>query len=67
MYMSDPTEALRVLAERALLPKIVEYGLASEDDVMNLIDHRLRDELLSAPTYISVAPLLIGQWARKVT
>jgi hypothetical protein len=31
-----------------LLPKIVEYGLAAEEEVRYIIEHDLRDELLAA-------------------
>jgi hypothetical protein len=41
-----------------LLPKIVEYGLAAEEEVRYTIEHDLRDELLAAkglvPCHVAV-------------
>jgi hypothetical protein len=35
------------LFARSVLPKIVEYGIATEEDILDTLD-RLRDELISA-------------------
>jgi ubiquinone/menaquinone biosynthesis C-methylase UbiE len=53
------------LFARSMLPKIVEYGLATERDVFEIVEHRLRDELLPARGLIPLNWLMIGQWARK--
>jgi ubiquinone/menaquinone biosynthesis C-methylase UbiE len=51
---------------RSLLPKIVEYGLASESKVgIDTLEERLREEILSARATIPLFGLLTGQWARK--
>ena len=49
----------------SLLPKMVEYGLATEDQMLDLIEHGLRDELVGAPGPMSLSWLMIGQWAHK--
>lgn len=49
----------------SMLPKIVEYGLAREEEVLDLTERRLRDELLDARGLIPLSWLMIGQWARK--
>jgi|RhiMetdeSRZDD1v2_1073273.scaffolds.fasta_scaffold461399_2 ubiquinone/menaquinone biosynthesis C-methylase UbiE len=49
----------------SMLPKIVEYGLAREKEVLDLTERRLRDELLEARGLIPLSWLMIGQWARK--
>ena len=53
------------LFARSMLPKMVEYGLAMEKDVLEIVEHRLRDELLLARGLIPLNWLMIGQWARK--
>jgi ubiquinone/menaquinone biosynthesis C-methylase UbiE len=50
---------------RSLLPKIVEYRLATEQEVLDLVEHQLRDELMSAQGFTPLSWLMIGQWARK--
>jgi len=52
---------------RSLLPKIVEYGLASEEEVLDMVDHGLRDELVGVRACIPLSPLMIGQWAHTPT
>jgi hypothetical protein len=52
------------LFARSLLPKIVEYGLATEKEVLDILD-QLRDELIPAHGLIALNWLLIGQWAHK--
>src|SRR5215468_2134853 len=53
------------LFARSMLPKIVEYGLAAEEDVVDIVERRLRDELLDARGMVPLSWLMIGQWARK--
>jgi hypothetical protein len=53
------------LFARSMLPKIVEYGLATEKDVLDTVDHRLRDELLAARGFTPLSWVMIGQWGRK--
>jgi hypothetical protein len=48
-----------------MLPKIVAYGLATEKDLLDIVEHQLRDELLSASDLMPLNSLMIGQWARK--
>jgi len=52
---------------RSLLPKIVEYGLATEAQVdVETLEERLRAEALDGRATIPLfSSLLIGQWARK--
>jgi ubiquinone/menaquinone biosynthesis C-methylase UbiE len=52
------------LFAQSLLPKIVKYGLATERDVLNILD-QLRDELIPAHGLIPLNWLMIGQWAHK--
>jgi hypothetical protein len=49
----------------SMLPKIVEYGLAAEGEVLDTVERQLRDELLKARGLIPLSWLMIGQWARK--
>jgi SAM-dependent methyltransferase len=53
------------LFARSMLPKIVEYGLASEEEILGIVERRLRDELIEARGVVPVSWLMIGQWARK--
>jgi SAM-dependent methyltransferase len=53
------------LLARSLLPKIVEYGLATEEEVLDTIERQLRDELMDARGVIPLSAFMIGQWARK--
>ena len=48
----------------SLLPKIVEYGLASEMEILELLDH-LRAELAPARGFTPLSWLMVAQWARK--
>jgi hypothetical protein len=48
-----------------MLPKIVEYGLAAEVAVLDIVERQLRDELMDACGLIPLSWLMIGQWARK--
>jgi ubiquinone/menaquinone biosynthesis C-methylase UbiE len=53
------------LFARSMLPKMVEYGLATEKHILDIVDHQLRDELFSARGLVPLNWLMIGQWARK--
>ena len=53
------------LFARSMLPKIVEYGLAAEKEVLDTVEGRLRDELSDARDLMPLSWLMIGQWARK--
>jgi hypothetical protein len=51
---------------RSILPKIIEYGLASEGQVgIETLEERLRNEVLSARATVPLFALLVGQWAPK--
>jgi ubiquinone/menaquinone biosynthesis C-methylase UbiE len=52
------------LFARSVLPKIVEYGLATEKDIVDILD-QLRDELIPARGLMPLSWLMIAQWARK--
>ena len=54
-----------VLLTRSLLPKIVEYGLATEEEVLRTVEQELHNELLAARGLTPLSWLMIGQWARK--
>jgi SAM-dependent methyltransferase len=49
---------------RSILPKIVEYGIASEKDILEILE-QLRVELAPARGMIPFSSFMIGQWARK--
>ncbi len=53
------------LFARSMLPKIVEYGLATEEDILDTINHQLRNELALARGFTPLSWLMIAQWARK--
>jgi SAM-dependent methyltransferase len=53
------------LFARSMLPKIVEYGLASEEEILDMVERHLRDELIDARGVLPLGWLMIGQWARK--
>jgi SAM-dependent methyltransferase len=53
------------LMARSMLPKIVEYGLATEQTVLDIIERQLRNELLDVRGLLPLNWLTIGQWARK--
>ena len=55
------------LFARSMLPKIVEYGLAEEREVLDTVEGALRDELTHARGPVPTSWLMIGQWARKPT
>jgi SAM-dependent methyltransferase len=50
---------------RAILPRLVECGVATEEEIdVDTLDHRLAEELRSAnATYVS--DVIFGAWARK--
>jgi SAM-dependent methyltransferase len=52
------------LFARSMLPKIVEYGLGTEEEVVDTVERQLRDELIGA-RLTPLSWLMIGQWARK--
>lgn len=49
---------------QSLLPKIVEYGVAGEQDVVDT-ERRLRKELTDASGLLPLSWFMVGQWARK--
>jgi len=49
---------------RSMLPKIVEYGLGTEEQVRHSVEHDLREELRAATGLVPLSWLMIGQWAR---
>ena len=53
------------LGARSMLPKIVEYGVAAEAEVLGIVEGGLRDELIDAGDLMPLSYLMIGQWARK--
>jgi ubiquinone/menaquinone biosynthesis C-methylase UbiE len=54
------------LFARSLLPKAIEYGLATGAEVnIDTLEPRLRDEFLAARGVMPLTYLMIGQWARK--
>ena len=66
VHMGNGEVAYRrwALFARSFLPKIVEYGLATERDILDILD-RLRDELVPARGFTPLSWLMIAQWARK--
>jgi ubiquinone/menaquinone biosynthesis C-methylase UbiE len=52
------------LFARSMLPKIVEYGLGTEEEIQRTVEHDLRDELLATTGLVPLSWLMIGQWAR---
>jgi ubiquinone/menaquinone biosynthesis C-methylase UbiE len=54
------------LFARSMLPKIVEYGLATEAEIeVETLERRLRDEYRNADGLIPLTWLMVGQWAHK--
>jgi hypothetical protein len=54
------------LFARSMLPKIVEYGLATEAEIeVETLEQRLRDEYCIAGGLIPLTWLMVGQWAYK--
>lgn len=53
------------LLGRSLLPKMVEYGIAAEEEIRDAFDRRLRDELIDTLDLVPLSSVMIGQWARK--
>src|SRR5712692_6539647 len=66
VHMGNGEVAYRRCAQfaRSLLPKIVGYGLATEKDILDILD-QLRDELAPARGFTALSWLMIAQWARK--
>jgi ubiquinone/menaquinone biosynthesis C-methylase UbiE len=52
------------LFARSFLPKILEYGLTTEKDILDILD-KLRAELIPARGFTPLSWLMIAQWARK--
>jgi SAM-dependent methyltransferase len=50
---------------RSMLPKMVEYGLAAEEEVVRTVEGPLRHELMDVAGLTPLSSLMIGQWARK--
>jgi ubiquinone/menaquinone biosynthesis C-methylase UbiE len=54
------------LLTRSLLPKAIEFGLTSDDEVeIDTLEQRLRDEFFAARGVMPLTYLMVGQWARK--
>ncbi len=53
------------LLGRSMLPKMVEYGIAAEEELRDAFERRLRDELIDTHDLMPLSSMLIGQWARK--
>jgi len=54
------------LFARSMLPKIVEYGLATEREVeVETLERRLGDEYRNGDGLIPLTWLMVGQWAHK--
>jgi hypothetical protein len=53
------------LVARSLLPKIVEYELATEDDVIDIVERGLLQELTAASGLLPLSWPMIGQWSCK--
>jgi ubiquinone/menaquinone biosynthesis C-methylase UbiE len=66
VLMGDGEVAYRrwTLFARSLLPRIVKHGLATEKDVLDILE-QLRNELVPAHGLIPLNWLMIGQWAQK--
>jgi len=66
LYPARDTIAYRrwALFARSMLPKIVEYGLAAEEEVQRRVEHDLREELLAGTGLVPLSWLMISQWAR---
>jgi hypothetical protein len=47
-----------------MLPKMVEYRLAAEGDILDLLEW-LRREMLPARGLLPLTSLMVCQWARK--
>ena len=61
----DPVAYRRwALFARSMLPKILEYGLGTEEQIRHAVEHDLREELLAATGLVPLSWLMIGQWAR---
>jgi ubiquinone/menaquinone biosynthesis C-methylase UbiE len=68
LHTGDPVTGARrwALFARSMLPKIVEYGLATEAEVeVETLERRLRDEYRNAGGLIPLTWLMVGQWADK--
>ena len=52
------------LFARSMLPKIIEYGLGTEEQIQHTVEQDLREELLAATGLVPLSWLMISQWAR---
>ena len=56
------------LLARSLLPKAIEFGLATDTELdIDTLERRLRDEFLGVRGVMPLTYLMVGQWARKPT
>ena len=53
------------LFARSMRPKILEYGVATEEELHDTVERRLRVELAASRGPIPLSWLMMGQWARK--
>jgi len=68
LYTGDQLPGARrwALFARSMLPKIVEYGLATESQLdVETLEERLREECNRAGGVIPLTVLMVAQWARK--
>jgi ubiquinone/menaquinone biosynthesis C-methylase UbiE len=65
--MDDPDTAYRRWRSfaRSMLPKMIEYGVTTDQHARNLIEVQLRDELTRPAAFVPLSWLTIGQTARK--
>jgi len=68
LHTGDQVQGARrwALFARSMLPKIVEYGLATEAEIeVETLERRLRDECGNGGGLIPLTWLMVGQWAHK--
>jgi ubiquinone/menaquinone biosynthesis C-methylase UbiE len=67
LHMGDSEIAYRrwTLFARSVLPKIVEYGFATAEEVRDIVENKLREELKTTRSATPLGYLMIAQWARK--
>jgi hypothetical protein len=53
------------LLGRSKPPKMVEYGIATEEEILDAFERRLRNELIDNRGLTPLSSFMIGQWARK--
>lgn len=66
VHLDDPEQTWRRWYDigRSVLPKMVEYGLLTDEEGSRLLDVELRDELVATP-FAPLSPLMVGQWGRR--